>query len=227
MPKLHHFPLDPFARRIRLALAEYGVAGLLAEEKPWEPSGELLMINPAGTLPVLIDDDGAVVSGLEALTEYLEETRFEKLALIPGNARERAEIRRLTGWFDTTFYAEVSEPVLTEKIVRRFMPRERGGGPPDMGRVRRGLDRLKAHLDYVGALADDRKWLAGDQLSNADLAAAAHLSSIDYLGDVPWIDFPVAKAWYQRIKSRPSFRPLLADTVRGMLPPVAYADLDF
>ena len=131
------------------------------------------------------------------------------------------------GWFDTKFYAEVSEPIITEKIIRRFMTRETGGGAPDMARVRYGLSRLRDHLDYIGSLADHRSWLAGEDLSIADLAAAAHLSVIDYLGDIPWTDFPVAKSWYQRIKSRPSFRPLLGDAVRGMSPLADYANLDF
>ena len=100
--------------------------------------------------------------------------------------------------------------------ITQDMPREQGGGSPEMTRVRKGLDLLKAHLDYVGRLADGRNWLAGDHLSLADLAGAAHFSAIDYIGDVPWADFPSAKAWFQRLKSRPSFRPLLADSVRGM-----------
>ena len=73
----------------------------------------------------------------------------------------------------------------------------------------------------------DVKWLAGDALSLADIAAAAHLSAIDYLGDVPWSDHEVAKEWYARIKSRPSFRPLLTDHIPGLAPPKHYTDLDF
>lgn len=227
MPQLVHFPLDPFSRRVRLALAEYGVPFTLVEERPWTPSSSLAALNPAAMVPVFVEDGGAPVCGIEAITEYLEETCGNPVSLIPGAASARAEVRRLAGWFDTKFYAEVSEPVITEKVIRRFMPRETGGGAPDMTRVRYGLARLRDHLDYIGSLADHRSWLAGEHLSIADLAAAAHLSVIDYLGDLPWSDFPVAKGWYQRIKSRPSFRPLLADTVRGMPPLPAYADLDF
>jgi glutathione S-transferase len=227
MPRLHHFTLDPYSRRIRLALNEYGAQVELRDEQPWAPSGDLFALNPAGTLPVLVEDDGSAVNGIEALSEYLEETRNGAISLIQGDAKGRAEVRRLTGWFDTKFYAEVAEPVLTEKVIRRFMPRERGGGSPEMTRVRKGLDLLKAHLDYVGRLADRRNWLAGDNLSLADLAAAAHLSAIDYIGDVPWADFPSAKAWFQRLKSRPSYRSLLTDSVRGIPPAAAYTDLDF
>ncbi|MBI2717927.1 MAG: glutathione S-transferase family protein [Rhizobiales bacterium] len=227
MPSLIHFALDPFSRRMRLALAEYGVAVDLIDEPPWEPSPDLFALNPAGTLPILVEDGATAICGIEAIGEYLEESVTGKVRLIPGDVKGRAEVRRLVGWFDTKFYAEVSEPVLTEKVIRRFLPREAGGGAPDMARVRLAMTKLRHHLDYVGQLADYRAWLAGGKLSLADLAGAAHLSVIDFFGDVPWADYPVAKSWYQRLKSRPSFRPLLADTVRGLQPPPAYADLDF
>lgn len=227
MASLIHFSLDPFSRRIRLALAEYGATADMIEEEPWSPSADIFALNPAGTLPIYVEDSTTVVCGIEAIGEYLEETRKAAASLIPGNAFDRAEVRRLVGWFDTKFYAEVSEPALTEKIIRRFMARESGGGAPDMGRVRLAMNNLRPHLVYISQLANDRAWLGGADLSLADLAAAAHISVIDYLGDVPWTEYPVAKTWYQRIKSRPSFRSLLADTVRGVAPPAAYANLDF
>ena len=227
MPTLIHFALDPFSRRMRLALAEYGVGVELIEEMPWNPSPDIFELNPAGTVPVYMEDSSSPVSGVEAIGEFLEETKGRRVSLIPGDAFERAEVRRLAGWFDVKFYAEVSEPVITEKVVRRFLPREAGGGGLDMNRVRLAAQRLRHHLDYIGHLADHRPWLAGESLSIADLAAAAHISVVDYFGDIPWADYPVAKSWYQRLKSRPSFRPLLADTVRGMAPAAIYADLDF
>lgn len=227
MPTLIHFALDPFSRRMRLALAEYGVAAELVDETPWDPSPDIFELNPAGTLPIYMEDSRSIIAGIEAITEYLEETKGQRVRLIPGTPLERAEVRRLIGWFDVKFYAEVSEPVLTEKVIRRFLPREAGGGGMDTARVRSAMAMLRTHLDYIGHLADHRTWLAGDHLSIADLAAAAHISAVDYFGGIPWTDFPVAKSWYQRVKSRPSFRPLLADTVRGMAPAGHYADLDF
>jgi glutathione S-transferase len=227
MATLIHFSLDPFSRRIRLALAEYGFAVEMLEEEPWAPSADIFSLNPAGTLPIYVEDTSTAICGIEAIGEYLDEIRKDRASLIPGDVLGRAEVRRLVGWFDTKFYAEVSEPALTEKIIRRFLAREAGGGAPDMGRVRLATARLKPHLVYISQLANDRVWLAGPDLSLADLAAAAHVSVIDYLGDVPWTEYPAAKTWYQRIKSRPSFRPLLSDAVRGIVPPAAYADLDF
>jgi glutathione S-transferase len=227
MPSLVHFMLDPFSRRLRLALAEYGVPVELIDEDPWDPSPDIFELNPAGTLPVYLEDASTPLCGIEAISEYLEETKATRVSLIPGDAHERAEVRRLAGWFDGKFYAEVSEPVLTEKVIRRFLQRSRGGGGPDTARVRLAMTRLRDHLDYISHLTDHRTWLAGAELSLADLAAGAHISAVDYFGDIPWADYPVAKSWYQRMKSRPSFRTLLADTLRGMAPGPHYADLDF
>ena len=228
MARLFQFPLDPLCRRIRLALGEYGKDAELVEERPWEGRPEFLDRNPAGLLPIFEDDDGTPATGVEAIGEYLDETRGRALRSLYGNTpAERAETRRLVAWFDHKFHGEVSAPLIAEKVVRRHLPRDAGGGSPEMGPVRQALASIRAHLDYIGALAESRNWLAGSELGMADLAAAAHLSSVDYLGDVPWEQNADAKAWYQRIKSRPSFRPLLGDQIRGISPPPTYADLDF
>ncbi len=227
MPRLHHFTLDPYCRRMRMALAEYGVDAELLDEKPWAPSEALLDYNPAGLTPVLIEDSGFAICGAEALTEYLEETRGDIIELLPGNALQRAEVRRLLFWFDVKFYTEVTEPMLTEKVISRFMPSAQRAGSPDMARVRRAREALKAHLDYISLLVEERNFLGGDLISVADLAAAAHLSALDYLGDVPWADVPIVHTWYGRIKSRPSFRVLLGDTIAGIPASPHYANLDF
>ena len=209
MATLLHFPLDPFSRRVRLSLAEYGVAFEPVEERPWTPSETLFNLNPAGIVPVFVEDGGAAVSGIEAITEYLEETRAGKTKLIPGQAGARAEVRRLTGWFDTKFYAEVSEPIITEKIIRRFMTRETGGGAPDMARVRYGFRGSGTIVDYMERLPSTARGWRRDFPSPTFRRRRISVS-YDYLGDIPWSDFQWPKLWYQRIKSRPSFRPCSA-----------------
>ena len=82
-------------------------------------------------------------------------------------------------------------------------------------------------MTFLEALASERAYLAGRNLSIADLSVAAHLSAYDYFGDVPWDLTPDLKAWYARIKSRPSFRALLEDRVGNAKPVKHYADLDF
>jgi len=228
MVTVFHYPLCPFSRSVRLMAAEYGLEVEWQEERAWERRNEFLMINPAANLPVMIDDDGTIVCGNNVIFNYIEETGTgESGRLLGDNPVLRAEVRRLIDWFDVKFNDEVTRNLVTEKVERRFMPKELGGGAPDGKAVRAGLANIRNHLRYIGYLARQRNWLAGELLSYADLCAAAHLSCVDFLGDVPWNEDEAAREWYARIKSRPAFRSLLADQVRGLTPPGNYADLDF
>ncbi len=220
----------PHSRFVRLALAELGYEVELAEERAWERRHDFLALNPAGTTPVLVENSQLVVPGAQVIAEYLDETRGLVLGdarLLPEDPAGRIEVRRLSDWFNGKFFAEVTSWLVNEKVNRRFMPSNAGGGGPDMDAVRAARANIKFHLRYIGWLTGSRNWLAGDRMSYADLAAAAHLSCADYLGDVPWAEDENAKNWYARIKSRPSFRPLLNERVAGMAPDPVYADLDF
>lgn len=222
MPSLLHLPLDPFSRKIRIVLGEKKITASLAVEPIWERRHEFLSINPAGTVPVFIEDDGTTISTSQAIAEYLEETSKEP-ALIFGTALQRAEIRRLCNWFDVKFNTEVTEYLLGEKIMKRFL----GLGEPSSETIRAGYANIDIHLGYIEYLAEQRAWLAGENFSLADITAASHISCIDYLGDIAWEDYQQAKQWYARIKSRPSFRPLLQDLIPGTRPPAHYKNLDF
>ncbi|WP_342151935.1 glutathione S-transferase family protein [Methylorubrum sp. SB2] len=230
MATLHHAPFCPNSRFIRLALTEMGMEPVLVEERAWERRRDFLVVNPAGTTPVLVEQTGLAVPGAGVIAEYLDETRGLGLngrRLLPDTTTARVEVRRLLDWFLVKFNGEVTEYLVTEKIDKRFMPSSEGGGPPDMNAIRAARTNVRYHLKYIGYLIGQRRWLAGDHLTYADLAAAAHLSCVDYLGDVPWDEDEMAKDWYARVKSRPSFRPLLADRAPGMPPAAHYADLDF
>jgi len=222
MRRLHHFALNPFARKLRVALREKNLEFELIEERPGERREELLHLNPSGEVPVLVEPGGAVIVDSQAIAEYLEEA-YPEPSLLGHDLPARAEVRRLVAWFDSKFDREVTERLLEEKIMKRLVR----SGQPDSMSIRIAHANLPIHLEYIAWLADRRTWLAGDQLSLADIAAGAHLSVVDYLGDIPWDNHPEAKDWYARVKSRPSFRPLLADHLPGAPPPRHYADLDF
>lgn len=230
MLTLFHHPFCPHSRFVRIALGEYGITPRLVEERPWERRHDFLALNPAGTTPVLVEEGGPPVPEAWIIAEYLDETRGAELGehrLLPRELHARVEVRRLTSWFNGKFFAEVSGPLVGERLLKRHMRSDQGGGPPDTEAIRAGLTNVRYHLAYIGWLVRARNWLAGDRLSYADLAAAAHLSSVDYLGDVPWNEDEAAKTWYARVKSRPAFRPLLVESHAGIPPSKTYADLDF
>ena len=230
MPTLYHYPLSAGSRLVRLVLAEYEEGIEFIETAPWERSEELLKLNPAGTVPVFVDHDGVVVSGASVIAEYLAETRGARVGeqiLMPQMPAERAEVRRLVDWFLDKMDSEVTGYLLNEKVYKRRMSPAEGGGAPDAAAIRAARGNIKYHLRYIGYLAARRNCLAGRDLSFADLAAAAELSVVDYLGEVPWDEDAQAKGWYARLKSRPSFREILADLIRGIPAASHYADLDF
>lgn len=222
MSKLYHYWLCPFSRKIRLILGEKKAETELIIEKPWDCRMAFLEMNPEGWPPVFIDEDGTITAGSYAISEYLDEVHFDS-RLMGLNSRERAETRRLVAWFDVKFFNEVTRNLLYEKHFKRRM----GEGLPDTTAIRAGHAHIHDHLEYIEWLVNRRYWLAGETLSMADLTAAAHLSCLDYLGDVPWDKHPVAKEWYARLKCRPSFRPLLQDSVPALQPAAHYTDLDF
>jgi glutathione S-transferase len=222
MRTLYHLWLSPFCRKVRIALLEKRIGFEMRVEKVWERREDFLALNPAGEVPVLVEPDGTALSGGDAICEFLDEVHPEP-PLIGRNSLERAEVRRLVAWFDGKFNREVTENLVGEKMVKRFL----GVGEPDSQAIRAGHANIHQHLHYITYLVERRRWLAGDLLSMADIAAAAHLSAVDYLGDVPWSEHGAAKDWYARIKSRPSLRPILADNIPGAAPPKHYADLDF
>jgi glutathione S-transferase len=214
--------LSPYARKVRLVLAEKRLPVELHVEKPWERRPEYLELNPAGTVPTLVEDNGMVIPDSAVICEYLDEA-YPENPLMGDTIVERVEVRRLAAWFDGKFAAEVTQNLLGEKYMRQQARR----GNPEPAAIRTGYTALRYHLDYLGWLAENREWLAGQHLSLADFAAAAHLSCLDYIGDVDWRLSKPAKDWYARIKSRPGFRTLLTDRVPGMNPPEHYVDLDF
>lgn len=221
MAKLYHVPLSPFCRKVRLCLAEKRIECELVEEKYWEADADFLRRNPAGKVPVLRIDN-LTMSESTPICEYLED-KYPEPALLPKGHEARYEVRRLVAWFDDKFHSEVTSKLLYERVNKKVM----GKGFPDSGNVKSGAKAIKFHLDYLNWLLDHRRWLAGDVMTLADFAAAAHLSSLDYISDVDWNRSDVVKDWYAKIKSRPAFRNILADQVPGFPPPAHYADLDF
>jgi len=230
MLTLYHHPMFAACRFVRLAFGEYGEDLALLEEKPWTRRKEFLALNPAGTLPVLLAEGDAPIVGAQVIAEYLDETRGvlkRERRLFAEDPMERAEIRRLTDWFLAKTDGEVTRHLVRERVLKPLMPDAAGGGSPDAGAIRAARANIRQHMKYANWLAGSRDWLAGPRITYADLAAAASLSILDYLGEIDWRDYASARDWYSRVKSRPSFRPLLNDRVRGLSPASHYADLDF
>jgi glutathione S-transferase len=223
MWRLYQFPLCPFSRKVRLLLGEKGIGYDLVRESPWLMRDEFLDLNPAGQTPVMVEEEkGIVLIDSQAISEYFEET-IEKFPMISGTAAGRAEVRRLTTWFDQNFYGDVVAPLLHERMKKRLVARE----APDARVLREAMKRANTNMDYMDYLLDHRRWMGGATMSLADITAAAHLSVADYLGGIDWTGHVPVRRWYAAFKSRPSFRPLLSERMEVIVPPAHYEKPDF
>ena len=214
MRRLIHLMLSPSCRLARLMVAEKRVA--------CDPVQAEDARNP---MPVFVDLDGSRIEGLWALVDHLE-NHYPDHPLAPADDAERRASLRWLDWAMGPLHEQVTQRIVYEKAGQRFTgaPARRA---PDMNIIRAGREELKLALASIGKAAEANGNLAARESSLGDLAVAAHLSALDYFGEVPWHDFAAASEWYVRMKSRPSFRSILADRVPGQPPVSHYAELDF
>ncbi|MBA3053360.1 MAG: glutathione S-transferase family protein, partial [Sphingomonadales bacterium] len=195
----------------------------LVRETPWDMRDEFVRMNPAARTPVIRNEERDItIVDSRAICEYFEET-VEKNPMINGTAATRAEIRRLVALFDENFFGDVIAPLMHERMRKRLVFRQ----SPDSRVLREAMKLAHEHLYYIDYLIDTRPWLAGATMSLADLAAAAQISVADYLGGLDWSGHEQAKSWYSVFKSRPSFRPLLAERMDVIQAPSHYADVNW
>jgi glutathione S-transferase len=195
-----------------MALGEKNLSFDLQLEKTWERRTDFLVLNPAGDVPVLVEEDGTVLNNSSVICEYLEDV-YSEIDLLGQSPLQKAETRRLVSWFDLKFNHEVTENLIGEKIMKRMLRLGEPHGPA----IRAGQTNIHYHLDYIGFLLESRQWLAGNFFSLADIAAISHISAVDAIGDVPWSEHKEARAWFERIQERPSFQTLMNDEIPGFL----------
>lgn len=219
---LYHFPLCPFSRKVRLTLFEKGIPYALVNESPWQRREGFLKLNPIGDLPVLVEPDGSVLTQHNAICEYLNELTQHN-NLMGETPKGRAEIRRITGWFDSSFYMDCLKPLVGERVYKAL----RSTGVPNSVIIQAARENLKRYFRYIDWLVARRPYLGGKSISLADITVASHLSVLDYLGEISWDSYPEMRVWYSRIKSRPSFSSLLQDKIAAIIPAENYSNLDF
>ena len=227
---LYHYPLCPFSRKVRFLLDELGLQYKLKEVKFWKREPSLLKLNPASEVPVLVDEkNNIVLSDSFVIAEYLDSVHNKKTDLLgtsffSDNEVEKAEIRRLEMWFDKKFYNEVSKYILEERVYNTFLDEM---VDINTRRLKAGQKNLDPHLRYMEYLLDNRKWLAGENFSLADISAATQISSLDYLGEISWSKYKILKDWYLTIKSKIAFHSILKDKIEGFKPYKYYFEFDF
>lgn len=225
MYRLYFHSLCPFSRKVRIHLSAKEIDFELIQENFWQRRKEFIAMNPAGTVPVLFDNENsALIIDSSVIIEYIEENNLNTKNFIGDNSLKRAECRRIQRWFDEKFYNEVTKHILNERYFNRYLPESKS---PDSEVLRVARRNLNIHLGYIEYLLESRKYLGGEQISVADFSSASHISVLDYFGDINWHHYPQAKDWYCLIKSHKIFNDILQDKIPNINPPEWYTKLDF
>jgi glutathione S-transferase len=225
MYKLYHYPLCPFSRKIRFLLAYFNVPFCAIEERIWERRHTFLKISPAGTVPVLVKKNGLIYPHSYLITDYLISTyQTEKTVILPNEEVIQLNAKKIAMWFDEKFWKEVSGIFIEEKVINAFKPDE----APNVAALAAARHNFPIHLDFLEYLLSQHTFLAGEIFTLADVTAAAHISSLDYLSEIKWSGIsPIIKDWYSIIKSKLAFRELLEDTIPNINPSITYEAVDF
>lgn len=229
MLELYHNDMSVCAAKVRLALAEKGLAytghhmNLRAgdQKKP-----EYLKLNPKGVVPTLVHD-GFVVCESVVINEYLEDA-FPEKPLMPRTAQGRARVRHWTKQIDDSIFGATATvsvsiafhhqytPELIEEQVRTRGPGylqlleqwRKGPENPVFAAAIRRMDKMLADMDRA---LESGPWLVGDMLTLADVAYASYLTRLDHLKFLGMLDGrPRAASWYERMRARKTYQEALA-----------------
>ena len=195
---LHGLPPSTYTRTARLALAEKGIAYMLAECRPHGP--EILAVNPFGRLPALTDGDMALYE-TSAIIRYLDES-FDGPRLVPASIGERALCEQWTSAFNAYIY----DAVVARYIRQYFFPKG-ADGHPDRAAIDTALAGLPATLGIVDRGYAKSAWLAGDALSMADLFFMPVLAYLERMPEGPRLleATPHLRRALAAMRARPSF----------------------
>ena len=221
MITLYHYYLCSSSRYIRLILEEHKISYDTQLENYWRPQKDFLKLNPAGHLPVLVNEENFPVVGANACIEYVKDLEVRS-KLFADDYKEKAEINRLVHWFDVIFKKEVFEPIIYEKIFSGILDNI----TPNSENIRAALNNLDFHIQYFNYLLNSKNYFIKDDLTYLDFLAAANFSVLDYLGLLNLKGYENIKEWYFKIKSRPSFKTLLKDQIVGLNPHENYKIID-
>ena len=222
MRTLYYNTICPLSRQIKILLSELNIDCVYITEDYWLRNENFIKLNPAGTLPVFIEESGLQISGIYTIIEYLLE-KYPSSNLMPDEIEEKIEPRRMMHWFNSKFYREVTNYLIEERVIRPIVLNE----GPRTNFLKAAKINLKNHLTYFTKLIEKNGYISHDSMTIADLCAASHISVIDYFNEIYWEQYNSIKEWYLIIKSRPSFKPILNETFRGMKPSSQYKSLDF
>jgi glutathione S-transferase len=197
--------LSPFVRKVRVVLAEKGLAYEHDQVSPFTPPPTFLEISPLKRIPVLRDTDLAEPNTLpdsSIICDYLEH-KFPKPALYPNDAYERGRALWFEEYADSVLAQACGLGLFFERVVKKMLRQ-----PTDEAVVAATLkEKLPPLFTYLDKEIGARKFLVGDRFSIADISVCTMLVNFEHAGET--IDparWPQLFRYVNEVHARPSFK---------------------
>lgn len=187
---------SPYARKVRIALAEKGLPFELLTEVPWDSTTSTPRYNPLEKLPVLLLPDGSSVYESSYILQYLE-FKHPQVPLLPDDIDGKLAARKLE---------VLCDGVCDAVVLSLFEKKREGGGSPEwLARQRR---KIEGGVAEMARMVGSRRWAVGDRFSLGDIAVG---TALGYLAvrfqELPWrTRYPELARFSDRVEQRPSFQ---------------------
>jgi len=208
MPILYEHPLSPYVQKVKIALAEKGLAfeSRLPDILGGSDAAEFAHINPRMEVPTFVDGEHAIFDSTIIL-EYVEE-RWPEPPLLPPTPPERARARMIEEVCDT-YYEAINWAVME---IRAF---QRATGDAADALLARAAEQTVGVQAWLGRHLGAHPFFGGAKFGWADCAVAPFVHASAQMGNAPAAGSPLV-AWLDRISSRPSTTATFAAAAASM-----------
>lgn len=191
---------SPFARKVRVVLAEKKIDYELVVDSPWVEGNTVADYNPLGKIPVLVLDDDTTLYDSRVIVEYLDNVAPNN-RLIPQPNRERIAVRRWEALADGVCDAAAAE----------FLEAKRPKNECSQDWIDRQRVKVQRSLEAMSEELGENAWCHGNGLTLADIATGCALGYLLFrFPDIEWREtHPNLGRLHDKLMQRQSF----ADTV--------------
>ena len=188
---------SPYARKVRIALAEKAIPFELVTEVPWTSTTQTPLYNPLEKLPVLIFDDGSSVYESRFILEVIE-AKWPAPSLLPAEGIDAVLAAR---------QVEVIADGICDAVVLLFWERHRAADQQSAEWIARQRRKVDGGLKALAGIAGTGEWMVGSRFGLADIATGTVLRYLDVrFPEQPWRQlYPNLVALSARLEARPSF----------------------
>jgi glutathione S-transferase len=206
--KLYHATTSPNSRRVRMFIAEKGIAipfhAVNLREKE-QFSDWFTKINPRQQVPALLLDDGRALAEVPAIWRYLEQT-FPQIPLLGDDAVDEALI---TMWERRAELDGLAPAMEAVRNAAAALKDRALSGPHDYEQIPQLVERSKRRVadfyDDFDSRLEDIPFVAGDDFSVADITTlvTVEFATAELKMPIP-ADARAFQGWYEKVASRPS-----------------------